>query len=132
MQTARGSVRRVTEFRAGMQFGQHHFHTGKFGFRLDVNRDTAAVIGHFHGTVAVQRHNDMIADSRKSLIDGIIDDLPQAVHQTLAIGGADIHARALTHRVKTFKHGKTTCAVIVLVFRHFPHSDLQFCFGFHP
>lgn len=35
----------------------------------------------------MQRHNDMIADSRKSLIDGIIDDLPQATNKTKVITG---------------------------------------------
>lgn len=76
MQAARGAVRRVAELRAGVQLGQHHFHAGKLGLRLNVDRNTSSVVGDFHGTVRMQRHNDMVADTSKGLIDGIIDDLP--------------------------------------------------------
>ena len=76
MQAARGAVRRVAELRAGMQLGQHHFHAGKLSLRLNVDRDTSSVVGNFHGTVGMQRHNNMVTDTSKGLIDGIIDDLP--------------------------------------------------------
>ena len=76
MQSTRGAVRRAAEFRASVQLGQHHFHAGKFGLRLNVDRNTSSIVCDFHGTVGMQRYDDMVADTRKGLIDGIIDDLP--------------------------------------------------------
>ena len=52
----------------------------------------------------MQGHDDVVAGSRKSLIDGIVDDLPQAVHKTLRVGGADVHARTLAHRIQALKN----------------------------
>ncbi len=68
----------------------------------------------------MQGHDDMVADAGQRLVDRIVDDLPQAVHQTLAVGGADVHARTLAHRIKPVQHGEVARAVIV--FRHYSHS----------
>ena len=63
-----------------MQLGQHHFHAGELGFGLDIHWNATPVIRHLDGTVIMQRHDDVVAGARKSLIDGIVDDLPEAVH----------------------------------------------------
>ncbi len=114
MQTAGSAIRGIAEFGAGMQLGQHHFHAGELGFRLHVHRNASAIVRHFNGTIVMQGHDDVVAGSRKSLIDGIVDDLPQAVHQALAVGRADVHARTFAHRIQAFEHGKTLSTVIIL------------------
>ena len=37
-----------------------------------------------------------------------------AVHQALAVGRADVHARTFAHRIQAFEHGKTLSTVIIL------------------
>ena len=107
-----------------MEFGQNNLDTGQAGFRLDIDGDTAAVVIDFNRAVGVQNHLDMVACAGKRFVNGIIDDLPQAVHQALAVGRADIHARAFADRVESFKHGQTVSAVMFLC--HNPHSSFAF------
>ena len=38
------------------------------------------------------------------LVDGVVDDLPDQVVEPLQTGGADVHARALAHRVEALEH----------------------------
>lgn len=40
----------------------------------------------------------------KRLVDGVVDDLIHQMVQAAGAGGADIHARADTHRLKAFQH----------------------------
>jgi hypothetical protein len=70
---------------------------GEAGLGLDVDRDAAAVVPYLHGGVLVQDHVDVVAVAAERLIDGVVDDLPQAVHQPAAVGRADVHAGALPH-----------------------------------
>lgn len=83
MQTAGSAIRGIAEFGAGMQLGQHHFHAGELGFRLHVHRNASAIVRHFNGTIVMQGHDDVVAGSRKSLIDGLVDDLPTGSAQAL-------------------------------------------------
>ena len=122
VQAAGRVIGRVAELRAGMQLGQHDLDAGELGLRLDVDGDATAVVGHFHGAVVVQGHRDMVAGARKRLVHRVVDDLPQAVHQTLAVGGADVHAGALAHRVQAFEHGKAVGTVFL-----FGHTNPIFC-----
>lgn len=120
VQTAGRVVGGIAELGAGVQFGQYDLHAAQACFRLGVHRDAAAVVGHLDRTVIVQGDGDMVAGTGQRLVHGVVDDLPQAVHQALAVGGTYIHARALAHRVKTFENGQTVRAVVFLC--HGPHS----------
>ena len=118
MQAAHRVVRGVAELRAGMQFGQYDLHAGQLGFGFLVDGDASAVVVHGDRTVRMQGDDDPVAKSRQSLIHGVVDDLPQTVHQALRIRGADIHARTLAHRVEPFKNGEILRAVFL--FSHVP------------
>ena len=120
MQTACRIVRGVAEFRAGVQLGQDDLDACKASFRLDIDWDAAAVVINLDRAVGMQDHLDVVASARERLIDGIVDDLPQAVHQALAVGRADIHARAFAHSVEPLEHGQAVGAVVFLC--HNPHS----------
>ena len=46
---------------------------------------------------------DLAADARERLVHGVVDDLPQAVHQAAGVGRADVHARPLAHGLQPFE-----------------------------
>ena len=104
MQTSGGVVRRIAKLGTRMQLGEHHLDTGELRLRLHIHRYASAVVGDFDRTVFVQGDDNMRACPGERLVHRIVDDLPQAVHETLAVGGADVHARTLAHRVQPFQH----------------------------
>ena len=95
MQAARRGVRTAAELAARVQLGEDHLDAGEPGLGLLVDRDAAAVVVDLGGAVGVQRDVDPGAVAGQRLVDGVVDDLPQAVHQPAGVGGADVHARAL-------------------------------------
>ena len=78
-------VRTTTELAARMEFGEHHLDSGELGLGLHVHRDTAAVVGHLHGSIRVKGHRHLRAVAGDGLIDRIVEDLPQAVHESASI-----------------------------------------------
>ena len=55
--------------------------------------------------VAVQRDDDLVALAGQGLVDGVVDHLVDHVVQAgPVIGVADIHARALAHRLEAAQH----------------------------
>ena len=50
--------------------------------------------------VGQQRDDDARAVAGHRLVDGVVDDLPDEVVEAGQAGGADVHARALAHRVE--------------------------------
>ena len=61
---------------------------------------------HLDTLVFVQRDADAVAVPAEGLVDRVVDDLPQAVHEAPAIIGADVHSGALAHRLEAFQDGK--------------------------
>ena len=59
---------------------------------------------HLDAAVGVQDDVDALAVAAERLVDGVVDDLPEAVHQTARVGGADVHARALADRLEPLEH----------------------------
>jgi hypothetical protein len=68
-----------------------------------LDRDAAAVVVHLHGAVAVQGDLDQVRRPGQRLVDAVVDDLPDAVHQAPGVGRADVHARALAHRLEALQ-----------------------------
>jgi hypothetical protein len=54
----------------------------------------------------VEHDVDPCAVTGEGLIDGVVDDLPEAVHEAAGVRGADVHARALADRLEPFEHLK--------------------------
>src|SRR4051812_11294799 len=46
---------------------------------------------------------DVRAMTSQRLVDGVVDDLPQAVDQAARVGGPDVHARALADGLQTLQ-----------------------------
>jgi hypothetical protein len=71
---------------------------------LDAGRDAPAVVGHGHRVVGVDRDHDVVAVARQRLVDRVVDHLEHQVVQAGAVRGvADVHARALAHRLQPFE-----------------------------
>ena len=104
MQATDGVIRRIAELGTGVQFGQYDLHAGQAGFRFLIHRNASAIVRNFHGTVGVQGDYDIVAEAGQGLIHGVVDDLPQAVHKPLRVGGADVHARTLAYRIQALKN----------------------------
>ena len=52
----------------------------------------------------MQDHLDPIAVPTEGLVDSVIDDLPEAVHEAATVGGSDVHPGPLTHGLKPLEH----------------------------
>ena len=52
----------------------------------------------------MQGDHNVVAEAGQGLVHGVVDDFPQAVHKTLRVGGADVHARTLAYRIQALKN----------------------------
>lgn len=112
MEAAGGRVRAAAELAAGVQLGHDDLDAGQAGLGLDVDGDAAAVVPDLHGAVLVQDDLDVVAVAAERLVDGVVDDLPQAVHQAAAVGGADVHARPLADRFQPLEYEQVPRGVV--------------------
>src|SRR6185312_16801135 len=55
---------------------------------------------------------DLSAVTAECLIDRVIDDLPETVHEAAGIGGTDIHTGALAYRLETLEHREMSGRVV--------------------
>ena len=104
VQTPGRRVGPATELPAGVQPGVDQLDTGQAGARLDVDRYAPTVVAHLHRPVAAQDHLDVVAVPTERLVDRVVDDLPQAVHDAAGVGGPDVHPRPLAHRLQPLEH----------------------------
>ena len=79
---------------------------------MDLDRDTAPVVLDFHDIAGKQPDRDVGAVSGHRLVDRVVHDLPDQMVQPLGRGATDIHARALTHRIKSFEYLNGLRAVV--------------------
>ncbi len=104
MQAAGRRIRPATKFASGVQFGQHELHTGQLGLWLLIDRDTSSVVTDKDRPAGLQDHLNLAAMPRQRLVHGVVENLPQAVHQPAAIVASDIHAGPLAHRIEALKN----------------------------
>ncbi len=103
VQAAGDLVAAATELAAGVQHGEHDRDRGELLARRDVDRDAATVVGDLDAAVGEDRHLDAVAVAGQRLVDGVVHDLPHQVVQAALAGGADVHARALAHRLEALE-----------------------------
>ena len=121
VQAAGGDVRAAAELAAGVQLGRHHLDAGQPGLGLLVGRDAAAVVVDLDGVVGVQGDLDPVRGAGQRLVDAVVDDLPEAVHEAAGVGGADVHAGALADRLQPLED-EEVCRVVRVVDRGAPVS----------
>lgn len=95
-----------------MELRHDDLDTGESGLRLDVDGDAAAVVPDLHGSVVVEDDLDVVAVATESLVDRVVDDLPDAVHQAAAVGGPDVHTGALADRFEPFEYEQVPRGVV--------------------
>jgi hypothetical protein len=106
VQAAGGGVSAAAELAARVQLGEHELHARETALRLHIDRDAAAVVRHGHAAVVVQGDPDLVAVSGEGLVDRVVDDLPEAVHEAARVGRADVHARPLAHCFEPLENGE--------------------------
>ena len=104
----------AAELAAGVQHGIDDGHCGNAHLGLDVHRNAAAVVGDLDDVVLLDGHLNMGAVAGQSLVDGVVHDLVDQVVQAPRPRGADIHARALAHRLQTFQDLDLGTAVLMV------------------
>ncbi len=77
----------------------------------DVDRDAATVVGDGDAVVRVDGDLDRRRLTGERLVDRVVHDLVDEMVQTTYTGRADVHARALAHRLEALEHGDVLRAV---------------------
>jgi hypothetical protein len=126
VQAARDLVAVRVELAAGVQFGHHDL--GRRALELvvflDAGRDAAPIVEYRDGIVGVDGDHDLVAEAGQRLVDGVVHHLEHHVMQAGAIGGvADVHARALAHRLEALQdldgiRAVVAALAVALVLRH--------------
>ena len=105
VQTARDLVRIAVELAAGMQPGHDHFCRRNPFLLVQIDRNTAAVIGHGHRAIGVKLDDDLRAVASERFVDRVVDGLVDHMVQARAvIGVADVHPRPLAHGFEATQH----------------------------
>ena len=127
VQTAGNLVASAAELAARVQHGVDDLKRGAARLRLNVDRNAAAVIHNGDGVALVDRHLNFRAVARKRFVNGVIHNFIDKVVQAAHRRRADVHARALAHRLKPLENLNFR-GVIVIVFIHRRGlQDLIFC-----
>ncbi|GAA3443171.1 hypothetical protein Pve01_74460 [Planomonospora venezuelensis] len=72
---------------------------------MQADRDAAAVVDDPDAVVGEERDLDPVGVPGQGLVDGVVHDLVDEVVETTFPGRSDVHARALTDRLKSFENG---------------------------
>lgn len=105
VQTAGHLVGVVIEFAAGVQHGHDDLCGGATLFRVNVDRNAAAVVTDGDGTIGVDLDLNIGAVASERLVNGVIDHFEHHVVQARAIIRiADIHPRALADRIQALQY----------------------------
>ena len=99
VQPARDPVRGVLvglpELAARVKCGEDHLHRRDLLLRVDVDRDSAAVVDHLGRAVLVQGHRDLLREPGEALVSRVVDDLDQRVIRIDRVG---VHPRPVEDR----------------------------------
>ena len=117
MQAAGRVVGAGAELAAGVQLGEDDLDAGQPGARLDVDGDPAAVVDDGDAAVGLQRDGDLAAVPAEGLVDGVVDDLPEAVHEAAGVGRPDVHRRPLADRLQTLEDQQVPGLVVAVLGR---------------
>ena len=95
----------LAELAAGVQNSEHDLGGRLLLLGVLVDGDPAAVVGHGDRVIRMNRQPNLVAVAGERLVDRVVDDLVDEVVEAARAGGADVHARALAHRVESAENG---------------------------
>src|SRR5712692_2156089 len=104
VQSAGNLVSVRVELATGVKFGHYDFGSGFLFLLHHVDGNTAAVVYYCNGMVKMNSYFNGIAESRQSLVNGVIDHFVNQVMQAQLAGGSDIHGRTLAHSIAPFQY----------------------------
>jgi hypothetical protein len=93
----------IAKFAAGVEGGEDQFHSGDAAFIVHLHRDAAAVIREGNGAVRMDVDPDVLAVARQVLVNGVVNDLKDAVVKAAFIGVTDVHTGAEADGFQAFK-----------------------------
>ena len=103
MKAARRGVCAATKLAARVQLGKHDLECRYLALRVLVDRNAAAVVGHFNRAVSVEGDEDLVGLARSGFVDRVVDELPHQVHEPGRPGATDVHARTFANRFEPFE-----------------------------
>jgi hypothetical protein len=115
VQTPADLVAALFELSARMQHRQRDLGCGTAHVRVDVGGDTAAIVSYGKRAIFVDDDIDQRAKTGHGLVDRVVDHLVDQVVQTGRAGRADVHGRALLHRLKALEHADIRGAIAARV-----------------
>ena len=120
VQAARHLIARIAaEFAARVDFGEYDLERGNPLLRVDIGRNTAAVIRNGAAAVGIQHHFDVRAVARQRLVDGVVHHLVHEMVQPLGVRGRNIHTGPFSDVLQTVQYLDLFGAVLALnFFRH--------------
>jgi hypothetical protein len=112
VQPAGGRVVARVELSARVELRVHDLDAGQPDSRHLVHGDAAAVVAHLDRAVRVEDHVDAARRAGEGLVHGVVDDLPQAVHEAAGVRRSDVHPGALAHGGQTLEDREVACGVL--------------------
>lgn len=94
--------------------GEDDLDAGQARAGLDVDGDASAVVADLDGPVAAEDDLDVGAHAGQGLVDRVVDDLPEAVHEAALVGRADVHAGALAHGLEALEDLEVAGGVVAV------------------
>ena len=113
VQAAGDRVAAAAELAAGVQHREHELDGGLALGGVHRHGDAARMVDDLHAAVVQQRHLDGVAVTGHRLVHAVVDDLLHHVVQAALTGRADVHARALAHRLEALEDGDVRGVVVL-------------------
>ena len=106
-----GAARALVELAARMQAGKDELDHGRFFFRMQAKRNTAAIVLDADRAIAMQRDLDLFAIARQRFVGRVVQHFLDDVQRVV---GAGVHARPLFDRLQALEDPDRTFGVFAL------------------
>ena len=103
VQAARHLVGALAELAAGVKIGEHEFERRNLVHRVHVDGNAAPVVLDRARAVEVDAHRDVRGKAGQGLVDGVVDDLEDAVVKTALHRVADVHVGAFADTLEALE-----------------------------
>src|SRR5258708_626482 len=136
MQSTGNFVGRSIKLSAGVQLGHHHLRRRNF-FSVDlhvIHGNSAPVVDYGDGVVDVNGDVNLLRETSKRFVDGVVHDFVYQVMQPHLTVGADVHGWTLAYRLHAAKNfdgiGRVIAVASAIRRRDRSHFSV-FCFGIY-
>lgn len=100
---------RLVELAARVQLAEHQFDRWTTFFRMNFDRNTTAVIGHFDPAIGGKPDADFPGKTGQRFVGCVVDDL---LHDVGRAGGTGVHPGAFLDRFEVLENTDGGCGVI--------------------